>query len=88
MKIIGQTAKIAITMEGLGVTEAFLSGSIWCDTGLGENIETELQHFLKKVLETFISNKHTQKIELNDVDIKITKNYKNWALCGYGITMY
>ena len=33
-KIIGRTAKIAITTEGLGGTEPFLSRSLWCDTGL------------------------------------------------------
>ena len=34
LKIIVRTAKIAITTEGLGVMEAFLSRSISCDTGL------------------------------------------------------
>ena len=33
-KIIGQTAKIAITTEGLGGTEPFLSRSLLCDIGL------------------------------------------------------
>jgi len=35
---------------------------------------TGWQHFLKKVLETFISNEHTRKIELNHIDFKNTKN--------------
>ena len=33
-KMIRRTAKIAITTEGLGGTEPFLSRSLWCDTGL------------------------------------------------------
>ena len=82
LKIIVRTAKIAITTEGLGITEAFLSRSISCDTNLekfcilGENIETRLQHFKKKDLKRFISYKYTWDFELNEIDFKITKNYK------------
>ena len=90
-KIIGRTAKIAITTEGLGRTEPLLSRSVCVTRDLekfwhfGRNTQTGWQHFKKKVLETFILNEHTQKNKLNDIDIK---NTKNWYNGGYGITMY
>ena len=55
-----------------------------------ENIEIGWQHLKKKVLETLISYKHTRKSELNGIDFKITKNYKNaservWNNYGGGV---
>ena len=74
-KIIGRTAGIAITTEGLGRMEPFLSRSVCVTQDLEKfwhfvrNTETGWQ----KVLETFILNEHTQKNKLNDIDIKNTK---------------
>ena len=57
---------------------------------LRENIEIGWQHLKKKVLETLISYKHTRKSELNGIDFKNTKNYKNtservWNNYGGGV---
>ena len=72
---IRRTAKIAITTEGLGRTEPFLSRFVWCDTRLSEILHFEWKHwshFQKKVLKTSISSEYTQKIELNSIDLKNT----------------
>ena len=64
--------KIAITTEGLGQMEPFLSRSVCVTQDLekfwhfGRNTETGW----KKVLETFIWNEDTQKNKLNDIDIR------------------
>jgi hypothetical protein len=83
-KLVGRTAKIDITTEGLGATEPFLSRFV-CVTRdlekfcvLRQNIEIGWQHFLKKVLEAFISKKHTRKFEFKDIDLKNTIFFKNF----------
>jgi hypothetical protein len=93
--MVGRTAKIDITTEGLGATEPFLSRFV-CVTRdlekiciLRENTEIGWQHFKKKVLEAFISNNHTRNFEFNDIDLKKYKFFQKLdLLSGYGITMY